>query len=299
MAQRLWRGDFMTDKENDRFVVSPMRDNWYQASSYYASSFSLITTVNEAGVTSIGPYQLSFPFEVINRRSWMVISRPGSNTANNVLRTKKCTLHFVEHDEAMIKTILNFGYPGQEPEEKMKDNDCFTLIESPTPGRESSDIYPKIIQEAYQAYECTLDVDRINENPILRDSPSAHLLLNIDNILVKESWKKNVDGSGDSMPRAALTYGFRGANTFWFGAPEPAYKLPIPDKGPKDDVVHYVANRLDDEVRFTKDACKQLTGIPKAFLEQALKGIVAEAKKRDVVEVDLEFVQMLNAERDG
>jgi hypothetical protein len=128
---------------------------------------------------------------------------------------------------------------------------------------------------------------------------SAHLLLNIDNILLKESWKKKVDGSSDEMPRAALTYGFRGASTFWFGAPEPAYKLPIPDKGPNDDVVLYVANRLDDEVRFTKEACHQLTGIPKAFLEQALKGIVDVAKQRGVIEIDLDFVQALNKEREG
>ena len=60
----------MPDTKNEAFVSSPMRDNWYQSSAYYTSSFALITTVNEAGVTSIGPYQLSFPFEVLKRRSW-------------------------------------------------------------------------------------------------------------------------------------------------------------------------------------------------------------------------------------
>ena len=59
------------DNGAGNFVSSPMRDNWYQSSSYYVSSFALITTVNEDGLTSIGPYQLSFPFEVIERRSWM------------------------------------------------------------------------------------------------------------------------------------------------------------------------------------------------------------------------------------
>ena len=288
----------MTEKKhNESFVVSPMRDNWYQASSYYVSSFSLVTTVSESGKTNIGPYQLTFPFEVINNRSWMVVSRPTSNTATNLWRTRKCAVHFVEYDEAMIKTILNFGYPGQTTEEKLADNDCFTLIDSPTPGREPSEVYPQLIKEAYQVYECTLDVDRIKENPILRDSPSAHLLLNIDNILVKESWMGFVDGSGDQMPAAALTYGFRGASTFWFGETQPAYKLPIPDKGPKHEVVMYEANRLDDVVRFTEDACKQLTGIPRAFLRQALQGIVEVAKQQGITTVDLEFVQKLNAER--
>jgi flavin reductase (DIM6/NTAB) family NADH-FMN oxidoreductase RutF len=279
------------------FVDSPMRDNWYQRSSYYVSSFALITTVSESGETNIGPYQLSFPFEVIERRSWMVVSRPTSNTAKNVWRTKKCVLHFVEYDKDMIKTILNFGYPGQTTEEKLADNDCFTLIDSPTAGHAPSEIYPKIIREAYQAYECTLDVDRINENPILRDSVSAHLLLNIDNILVKESWLDKCDGSSDEMPAAALTYGFRGGNTFWFSETQPAYKLPIPEKGPAHELVHYEANRLDDEVRFTEEACKQLTGIPRAFLRQALQGIVDVAKDRGVTEIDLDFVQQLNAER--
>ncbi len=282
--------------DSDAFVVSPMRDNWYQASSYYTSSLALITTVNEEGLTSIGPYQLSFPFEVIQRRSWMVISRPGSNTHTNVGRSKKCALNFVEYSKDQIETILKFGYPGQEPAEKMAYN-TFDLVDSPTPGRESNNVFPKIIKEAYQVYECTLDVDRTNENPILRDSVSAHLLLNIDNILLKERWYKNLEGGGTTMPEVPLTYGFRGASKFWFGERAEPYALPIPDLGPQHEVVHYEANRIDDEVRFTEDACKQLTGIPKAFLTQALQGIVDVAKQQGVSIIDLEFVQKLNAER--
>ena len=37
----------------------------------------------------------------------------------------------------------------------------------------------------------------------------------------------------------------------------------------------YEANRIDEGVQFTPDACEQLTGIPKAFLRQALEGIVS------------------------
>jgi flavin reductase (DIM6/NTAB) family NADH-FMN oxidoreductase RutF len=288
----------MTDSIDDTFVDSPMRDNWYQTSSYYGSPFALITTVSESGMTTIGPYQLSFPFEVIERRSWMVISRPNSNTDKNVNRTLKCAMNFIEYDKDAIETVLKFGYPGQTPEEKMAYND-FTLIDSPTPGREASDIYPQIIKEAYQVYECTLDVDRINENPILRDSISSHLLLNIDNILLKERWFKNLEGGGETMPDLALTYGFRGASKFWFGERKEPYWLPIPDLGPDHEVVMYEANRLDDDVRFTLDACKQLTGIPKAFLTQALQGIIGEAKKRGVTEIDLAFVKALNAEREA
>ena len=86
-----------------------MRDNWYQRCSYLGSTFALITSVSEDGQTNIGPYQLSFPFEVNTGRSWMVISRNTSNTATNVHRTHKCALNFIEYDEEQIKTILKFG----------------------------------------------------------------------------------------------------------------------------------------------------------------------------------------------
>lgn len=284
-----------TDSMASRFVTSPMRDNWYQSSSFYGSSFALITSVNEAGVTSIGPYQLSFPFEVIKRRSWMVISRPSSNTVANVRRTQKCALHFIEYDREQIETILKFGFPGQPPEEKMAYN-SFTLVDSPTPGR-TGEGFPQIIAEAFQVFECTLDVERIQENPILRDSASAHLLLNIDNILVKEEWQPRIDGSGDRMPRIPVTYGFRGGNTFWFGETQPAYKLPIPELGAAHEVVLYEANRIDEGVRFTVEASKALAGIPRAFLRQVLEGIVRQAKKRGVAEVDPEFLALLNKER--
>jgi flavin reductase (DIM6/NTAB) family NADH-FMN oxidoreductase RutF len=280
------------------FVSSPMRDNWYQRSSYYGSSFALITTVDAAGNTNIGPYQLSFPFEVNTRRSWMVISRNTSNTATNVKRTLTCALNFVEYDEDTIDMILKFGFPGQTTAEKSEYNQ-FRLIDSPTPGRESGMVYPQIIAEAYQVFECTLDVERIEENPILRDSPSAHLLLNIDNILLKEEWMELLDGSGDRMPRIPLTYGFRGGSTFWFAETQPAYKKPIPDMGANHEIVHYEANRLDDEVRFTMEACKQLSGIPNTFLRQVLEGIIKQAKSRGVVEIDEAFVSELNSERAG
>ena len=107
-----------------------------------------------------------------------------------------------------------------------------------------------------------------------------------------------LDGSGDKMPNIAMTYGFRGGSTFWFGEPKPAYKLPIPDMGPNHDLVHYEANRLDDEVRFTMEASKQFTGIPNAFLRTVLEGVVKQAKARGITNVDEDFVIALNKERE-
>lgn len=61
----------------------------------------------------------------------------------------------------------------------------------------------------------------------------------------------------------------------------------------------YEANRLDPDISFTRDACKQLTGVPKPFIKTVLKGIAKQAKERGVAEVDREFVLKLQKERDG
>lgn len=289
---------FRKSTRNEAFVDSPMRDNWYQTSSYYVSSFALITTVDEAGVTSIAPYQLTSPFEVINDRSFMVISRPTSNTTANVRRTKQCALNFVEFNRRQLKTILGLGYPGQTTAEKMKDN-CFTLVDSPTKGREPSATCPKIIKEAFQVYECTWEEEREFESKFLQRSTSAHLVLRINNILLKETWKKNLEGGGTRMPNMPITYGFRGGSKFWFAQPKPAFWLPIPtNKGPKYEVVLYEANRIDNDIKFTVEASKELTGIPRPFLRTALKGIVQTAKERGVTLVDRDFILALNKERE-
>ena len=120
-------------KKDEAFVSSPMRDNWYQSSSYWPSSFALVTTVDEDGNTNIGPYQLSFPFEIITGRSFLVISRQNSNTDQNLKRTGKAAMNFVEFDRKTLSKIVSMGYPGQLTNEKMKDNP-YTLIPSPTRG---------------------------------------------------------------------------------------------------------------------------------------------------------------------
>ena len=58
------------------------------------------------------------------------------------------------------------------------------------------------------------------------------------------------------------------------------------------------ASRIDPEVKFTREACKQLTGVPKPFIKTVLKGNIKQAKERGVTEIDREFVEMLNKERD-
>ena len=274
-----------------------MRDNWYQASSYYPSPFALITTVDESGATNIGPYQLTFPFEVIKGRSFMLCSRQNSNTDRYLKRTGVCALNYVEFDKRKLENIVSLGYPGQTTEEKMRDNP-YTLIDSPTPGREADGKrFPKIIKEAFQVYECAVDVAQ----PIRDDGNTPeYFVLRIERILMKETWQKNLADGATVLPNMPLAYGFRDGAKFWFAEHRKPFWFPIPtDKGPKEENVLYEANRLDpDNVQFTRAACKQLTGIPRPFLKTALKGIIKRAKDDGVQLIDEDYIRKLNAERD-
>ena len=217
---------FFWRKKKEDWVESPVHNNWYSASSYFLSSFALITTVNEDGITSIGPYQLCFPFGVWERQEWIVISRGGSNTSTNLKRRKKCALNFVEYDQGSLKDVIDLGYPEQDPEEKMKG--CPLELEAtPTMTYREDPERPKVISDAFQVFECELNDD---PEKFHYDSAGAteYLLLTINHIHLREYWKKNLDLGGDmKIPKMPISYGFRNAKHFFFAQPKSAFWLPV------------------------------------------------------------------------
>jgi hypothetical protein len=54
-------------------------------------------------------------------------------------------------------------------------------------------------------------------------------------------------------------------------------------------VILELANSLDDEVKFTLEACEDLTQVPKMFRKMALKTIIKGAKKDGVTEIDANY----------
>ena len=138
--------------------------------------------------------------------------------------------------------------------------------------------------------------------PIRDDGKTPeYFVLRIERILMKETWAKNLQNGATMLPNIPLAYGFRDGAKFWFAEHKKPFWFPTPtDKGPKEEAVLYEANRLDPEnVQFTRDACKQLTGIPRPFLKTALKGIIKRAKADGVSVVDLDYVKKLNEERES
>jgi flavin reductase (DIM6/NTAB) family NADH-FMN oxidoreductase RutF len=272
-----------------------MRDNWYQASSYWPSSFALVTTVDESGVTNVAPYQLTMPFDVIGGRALLLISRPDSNTAHNLRRTGIASLNYVECTRSELKRIVTLGYPGQSAQDKVADNP-FTLVPSPTPERApDAERFPPILDEAFQVYECVVDP---SQQLGTEGQPPAYFVLRIERILLRQRWAHNIETGAKRMPRMPITFGFRGGEDFWFAQVRRPFRLKTPrDRGPKEEAILYEANRIDPDVQFTREACQRLTGIPKPFVKSALRSMVAQAKDKGVGLIDVDFVEEVNRAR--
>jgi hypothetical protein len=263
--------------------------------------FAMITTVNEEGVTSIGPHSLTFPFNLIEEPSWMLVSRAGSNTSTNLRNGSKAALHFVEFKKSWLKPIVELGYPGIEPEEKMKDIP-FEMVGSPTEAYAHDPKFPQIMNDAFQVYECEVDGE-FKYQPHRETDPVGcedFWSLKIKNVLLKESFEKKLIGQ-KKFPSMPISYGFRHNDKerrFFFTSHNKPFAVPIPTpKGLEYQSIYYQANKIDPEVRFSEDACKLLVEIPKAFMGMALKGIVKEAKEQGVTMVDEEFTKAFNERR--
>ena len=285
--------------QNDgRFVNIAAVDNFYQASSFIPMSFALVTTVHGTGETGIGPHALVFPFGITKPYSMMLISRQTSGTAVNIRRTGKCALNYMLFDRDCLHGITNLGYPGMPLEEKIKANP-YTLVDSPSPEKAADPEFPKILSEAFQVFECTWNdcFDLHGKTDAFGQHYDSHFNLMIDHILVKEKYAPGIE-KGDIFPNMPIFCGYRANRGFWFAKHQVPFTIPLPKiEGMESQTVFYLANRIDSNVRFTKEACNKLTGIPKPFMKDALKGIVERAFEDGVTDIDEAYLAKINAER--
>jgi flavin reductase (DIM6/NTAB) family NADH-FMN oxidoreductase RutF len=279
----------------DPFEPVPLRDNFYQSCAFFPLPFALITTTNDVGFTSIGPYALQFPLQIAEHYSMLLVTRAGSNTAVNLRRNGKCALNYIEFDRGLLESVVDLGYPGVPPEKKM-ENTPFTMIKTPTPGFCDDPEYPLILEEAFQVFECTVDGEFE-----YRPAREAHaslvedfIPLKVENIMLRQSFKKKLDAR-DAFPDMPISYGFRGGSEFWFAHHEEPFHYPIPrGKELEPEFVFQIANKLDPAIHFTHDACAALVVIPAPFLEPALGVFITKAKREDKDTVDLDFVKSAN-----
>jgi flavin reductase (DIM6/NTAB) family NADH-FMN oxidoreductase RutF len=285
---------------DDPFETVLLRDNFYQACSFLPFPFALITTMNERGFTSIGPYALQFPLQISEQYSMLLVSRAGSNTATNLRRNGKCALNYIEFDKELLESVVDLGYPGVTPEKKM-ENTPFTMIKTPTQRFRDDPEFPLILEQAFQVYECVVDGE-FEYRPKRQAAASLaedFIALKVENIMLRKSFKKKLD-KRDEFPNMPLSYGFRGGSEFWFTSHREPFHFPIPrGKELEPEFVFQIANKLDPRIKFTMDACAALVVIPAPFLEPALGVFVTKAKQEGTDTVDLHFVKSANTRWSG
>ncbi|MBQ7408166.1 MAG: hypothetical protein IJW13_02690 [Clostridia bacterium] len=288
-------------------------DNFYQTSAFYPMPTILISTVNENGQTNIGAYSLCFPYYIAGKDYYAMIleCRNSSNTAQNILRSKKCALNFIPDKRKYFKEAVRLGFPGETTEEKMK-NCLFTLSKSSL-GEDR----PCIVEESFQVFECTWDdslEDAFNDKPGLLEGYEppyrnfngitskfgAHFILKIDKILMQEKYRNSIINGvkSSNFPPVPVDYGYRDSTNFWytkFRKPI-AEKIPAKDNGDVKSVI-YAAERIDPDVKFTPEACEKLTKIPRVFLKAALTQMVEIAKEENISLIDEKALDIINDKR--
>lgn len=292
-------------------------DNFYQTSSFFPMPTILVGTLADDGSTSLGPYSLCFPYYIAGKDYYAMLlcCRNSSNTAQHLLKRNKCTLNFITDEKKYFKSAVKLGFPGDTPQEKMKMS-IFTLEDGQMCLEHPDEKFPQVVSESYQTFECTwmkeLDNAQDDQPGILDGYPGpfhdfngitspfgAHFILRVDKILMKEKqYNAIINGvkPGD-FPKVPVDYGYRDSKNFWYSR----FKRPIGELLPVRTTtlqsVQYAASRIDDEVKFTDEACMKLIKVPRIFLPTALKGCVAWAKAHDVKLITAEHMDIINDKR--
>lgn len=296
----------------DNFETLRIVDNFYQTSAFFPMPTILVSTVSPNGMTNLGSYSLCFPYYIAGKDYYAMVleCRNSSNTCQNILRTKKCSLNFIPDDKRYFREAVRLGFPGDTTEEKMKD--ClFTLSESDL-GADR----PKVVDCSFQVFECTWDDSLENafeDKPGILDgypapyrnfngitSPfGAHFILKIDRILMKKKYSDAIINGvkAGAFPKVPVDYGYRDSTNFWMSR----FRRPFPEKiqAKEGDVnsVIYAAKRIDPEVTFTEAACAKLTKIPTVFLKAALTQMVQIAKSEGISVIDEDALKIINDKR--
>ncbi len=283
-----------------KFEEIRILDNFYQTSSFFPMPVMLISTISESGETNLGPYSLCFPKIITGGKghAMLLISRGTSNTAQNILRTKVCSLNFIPDKKKYLKNCVMLGFPGETTEDKMK-NSIFTLLPS-TKKSDSKDApnngkFPDIVKEAFQVFECTWDDSYpLKHNDELVES---HFLLRIDKILLRKKWKDSLF-KGKGFPRIPIDYGYRDNVRFWFTRHSQPFAVPVPqDKENAVEVVKYACDRFDPDIKWEDDACAKIVKVPNIFLKKVIGGVVKAAREEGVTVITPEFMDKIQDKR--
>ena len=302
----------MSSFENLRVV-----DNFYQTSLFFPMPTVVISTLCEDGKTTCGPYSLVQPYYVAGKDYYaMLLScRNSSNTAQNILRTGKCALNFVDDNPKTFKECVKLSWPGDKPEEKMPKCN-FKLEKGLVEEENPDDKRPMVLSDAIEVIECTwmreldgaagdLPGNLNGYEPPYHDFNGitskfgAHFILRIDKILMKPKYKNAIINGvrAKDFPSLPVDYGYRDSKNFWFHRKTRMRAELLAMRQASLESVRYAADRADDTVKFTDEALKTILNVPRVFLPLVLKGCVEWAKENNVTLIDAPEMKIINDKR--
>ena len=293
-----------------------IKDNFYQSSSYFPMPLTLIGTLNEDGtLTSYGSYSLIFPYYIAGKGFYAMVleCRNTSNTAKGLLRHGKCTINFLPYSKKGFKQHVDCGFPGDTPEEKMK-NFRFTPIDGMSKEQDPNGNYPKVLKEALQVFECTWvkDLDNAQDDKVLDeyDGPyhnfngitskyGAHFILKIDHILLKDKYYDSLINGANKRNFCPLptNWGYRDSKDFWCSDFKKPEAEGIPNREIDLSSLRYAATRLNTDVQFTDDALKTIVKVPRPFLKLVLQGCVKWADENGVKVITEKEMKIISDKR--
>ena len=224
-------------------------DNFYQTSAFFPMPLCLIGTLDEKGEkTSFGAYSLCFPYYIAGKEHYTMVleCRNTSNTAKGLLRHGKCTINFLPYSKKIFSEHVNLGFPGDTPEEKMKDFK-FHLEEGLSSLDHKDEKYPLVIKEALQVFECTWwkELDDASGDVVQEEYPGpyhnfngitskygAHFILKIDHVLMKEEYYNSIINGvtrKNFMP-LPTNWGYRDSKNFWCSPYHKPKSVGIPNR---------------------------------------------------------------------
>lgn len=291
-------------------------DNFYQSSSFFPMPLCLIGTLDEEGkLTSFGAYSLCFPYYIAGKGYYAMIleCRNTSNTCKGILRHGKCTINFLSFSKKNFAEHVRLGFPGDTPEEKMKDFK-FNVEDGMPKELDPNGNYPKIIKEANQIFECTWvkELDNAQDDKVqeeynepyhnfngITSKFGAHFILKIDHILLKEKYYNAiVNGvTKNNFCPLPTNWGYRDSKYFWCSDYKKPIPVGIPDKEVDLTSVKYAANRLNTDVKFTDEALKMLVKVPRPFLKLVLQGCVDWANRNNCKLITEKEMKIINDKR--
>ena len=297
----------MSSFENLRVV-----DNFYQTSLFFPMPTVVISTLCEDGTTTLGPYSLVQPYYVAGKDYYaMLLScRNSSNTAQNILRSGKCAINFVDDNPKTFRECVKLSWPGDKPEDKMPN--CRFKLEK---GQAEGD-RPMVLTDAIQVIECTWVRELDNAQ---NDAPGnlngyeppyhdfngitskfgAHFILKVDKILMKKKYHDAIINGvkAKDFPNLPVDYGYRDSKNFWFHRKTKMRAELLPIRKQSLDSVRYAADRADDVVKFTDDALEMILNVPRVFLPLVLKGCVEWARENNCQLITAKEMQIINDKR--